>query len=64
MTPKNSLQANDDIRLTNQAYILKTVESYGAIVAFSFRNGGCSSGPYESLNFSSSYGDKETNVTQ
>ncbi len=63
MTPKNSLQANDNIRLTPQAYILKAVESYDAIVAFSFRNGGCSSGPYESLNFSSSYGDKETNVT-
>ena len=64
MTPINSLQADDDIRLTNQACILKTVESYGAIAAFSFRNGGYSSGPYESLNFSSSYGDNETNVTR
>ncbi len=64
MTPINSLHADDDIRLTNQACILKTVESYGAIAAFSFRTGGYSSGPYESLNFSSSYGDNETNVTR
>ncbi|MHB8203280.1 MAG: peptidoglycan editing factor PgeF [Desulfomonilaceae bacterium] len=64
MTPINSFQADDDIRLTSQACILKTVESYGAIAAFSFRNGGYSSGPYESLNFSSSYGDNETNVTR
>jgi len=55
---------NSNVRITEQAIILKEAESYGAVMAFSFRNGGCSSGPYESLNLSSSYGDKETNVTR
>ena len=64
MTAKILLQANNNIKFTTEACILKTVESYGAIIAFSFRNGGCSSGPYESLNFSSAYGDKRTCVTR
>ncbi len=63
MSPKTLLLDNSNIRITEQAIILKEAESYGAIMAFSLRNGGCSSQPYESLNFSSSYGDKETNVT-
>ena len=64
MNPKTLFFDNNNVRITEQAIILKEAESYGAVMAFSFRNGGCSSGPYESLNLSSSYGDKETNVTR
>lgn len=50
-------------KVTQRAYTLNEAETHNSIMAFSLRKGGCSSGPYESLNFSSSNGDTKTNVT-
>ncbi|MCL5123212.1 MAG: peptidoglycan editing factor PgeF [Deltaproteobacteria bacterium] len=50
------------IRQIKQAYILEKAEQYKAVMAFSLRTGGCSGGPYKSLNFSTSSGDSETHI--
>ncbi|MGC8658500.1 MAG: peptidoglycan editing factor PgeF [Desulfomonilaceae bacterium] len=51
------------IRRLEQAYILERPEDRGAVIAFSLRTGGCSSGPFKSLNFSALAGDSEKNIS-
>lgn len=64
MMKKVNLYENSEFIVTKTAYMPKVAELYDAVMAFSLRTGGCSSAPYESLNFSSMNGDAETNVSK
>lgn len=64
MIKKAELNEKSQFVITKKASILKVAESYDAVMAFSHRTGGCSSAPYESLNFSSTNGDAKTNVSK
>jgi len=46
----------------DKGFLDRRAEEYGAVMAFSSRNGGFSSGPMNSLNFSVRVGDSERNV--
>lgn len=55
----------NEISLTSgdhTAILFKEAERFGAVAAFSLRQGGCSKPPFDSLNFSESVGDSAENV--